>query len=51
MNSPDERWLGLASRVTEIQNQREVAVVNSDAGDIDDARNALLVDCQCVLVM
>lgn len=43
-DSPNEGWPGLTSRVTEIQNQGQVAVVNSDTGDIDDASNALLVD-------
>lgn len=38
----DERWLGLALRVSKIDNERQVAVVDSDAGDIDDAGNALL---------
>ena len=40
--SPDERRLRLASGVSEVQDQRQVAVVDSDAGDIDDARDALL---------
>ncbi|KAF1942045.1 RNA-binding domain-containing protein [Clathrospora elynae] len=44
MDSPDERRLGLNARVTEIQDQREIAVVDGNAGDIDDARDALLVE-------
>lgn len=39
---PDERGLGLALRVAKVEDQGQVAVVDSDAGDIDDARNALL---------
>lgn len=41
-HSPDERRPRLAARVAEIEDQREVAVVDRDAGDIDDAGNALL---------
>lgn len=43
MNSPDERGLGLAVGVAKIQDQWEVSVVNSNAGDVDDARDALLM--------
>lgn len=50
-NSPDERRLGLASGVAEVQNQRKVAVVDSDTGDINDARDALLVDSQRLFAM
>ena len=39
---PDERWLGLAARVPKVQNQGEIAVVNGNAGDINDAPDALL---------
>lgn len=42
IDSPDERGLWLAAGVSEVQNQRQVAVVDSDTGDIDDARDALL---------
>lgn len=40
--SPDERGLGLALGVAEIEDQREVAIVYRDAGDIYDATDALL---------
>lgn len=40
---PDERGLGLALRVAKVEDQRQVAVVDGDAGDIDDARDALLL--------
>jgi hypothetical protein len=40
---PDERGLGLALGVANVEDQGQVAVVNGDAGDIDDARDALLV--------
>jgi hypothetical protein len=41
-DSPNEGGLRLAVGVTKIQNQREVAIVNGDTGDIDDAGDALL---------
>jgi hypothetical protein len=41
-DSPNERWLGLAAGVSKIQNQGEIAVVDGNAGDINDARDALL---------
>jgi hypothetical protein len=41
-NSPNEGGLRLAVGVTKIQNQWEVAIVNGDTGDIDDAGDALL---------
>ena len=40
---PDEGGLRLALRVTQVEDQGQVAVVDGDAGDIDDARDALLV--------
>lgn len=40
---PDERGLGLALRVAKVDDQGQVAVVDSNARDIDDARNALLL--------
>ena len=40
---PDEGGLGLALRVAKVEDQGQVAVVNGDAGDIDDARDALLL--------
>jgi hypothetical protein len=42
---PDERGLGLALRVAKVEDQRQVAVVDGDAGDVDDARDALLLPC------
>lgn len=45
MHSPDERWLWFAAGVSEVQNKREVAVVNGHAGDINDASDALLQLC------
>lgn len=39
---PDERGLGLALGVAQVEDQREVAVVDGDARDIDDAGDALL---------
>lgn len=39
---PDERGLGLALGVAKVEDQREVAVVDGDAGDVDDAGDALL---------
>ena len=44
--SPDEGGLGLALGVAKVQDQGQVSVVDGDAGDIDDARNALLELCQ-----
>ena len=44
-DSPDEGRLRLAAGVSEVQNQREISVVNGDTGDIDDARDALLELC------
>jgi len=43
--SPDERRLGLAVCISEIEDQWEVAVVDGDARDVDDAGDALLVAC------
>lgn len=40
---PDERGLGLALGVAKVEDQGQVAVVDGDAGDVDDARDALLV--------
>jgi hypothetical protein len=40
---PDEGGLGLALGVADVEDQGQVAVVDGDAGDIDDARDALLV--------
>lgn len=40
--SPDEGGLWLALRIAKVQDQREVAVVDGNAGDINDARDALL---------
>jgi hypothetical protein len=40
---PDEGGLGLALGVANVEDQGQVAVVDGDAGDIDDARDALLV--------
>lgn len=42
---PDEGGLGLALGVAKVEDQRQVAVVDGDAGDVDDARNALLEVC------
>ena len=42
IDSPDERGLRLAARVSEVEDQGEVAVVDGDAGDVDDAGDALL---------
>jgi hypothetical protein len=44
--SPDERGLRLALGVAKVQDQGQVSIVDGDAGDIDDARNALLELCQ-----
>jgi hypothetical protein len=44
--SPNEGGLGLALGVAKVQDQGQVPVVDGDAGDIDDARNALLELCQ-----
>jgi len=44
-DSPDEGRLWLAAGVSEVQNQREISVMNGDTGDIDDARDALLELC------
>lgn len=41
-SSPNEGRLGLAARVSEIQDEREIAVVDGDPGDVDDASDALL---------
>ena len=43
VDSPDERRLRLALGVTKIEDQRKVTVMDGDAGDINDTRNALLV--------
>lgn len=40
---PDEGGLRLALGVAKVQNQRQVTVVDGDARDIDDARDALLL--------
>lgn len=45
LNSPNQRRLGLTLRVPEVQNERKISVVDGDAGDIDDAGDALLVGC------
>ena len=45
VDSPDESRLWLAAGVSEVQNQRKIAVVDGHAGDIDDARDALLQLC------
>jgi hypothetical protein len=42
---PDEGGLRLALGVAQVQDQGQVAVVDGDAGDIDDARDALLWSC------
>jgi hypothetical protein len=41
-NSPNEGRLRLAVGVAKIQNQWEVAIVDGNTGDIDDAGDALL---------
>jgi hypothetical protein len=43
VDSPNERRLWLAPGVSEVQNQRQISIVNGDAGDINDARDALLM--------
>ena len=43
---PDEGGFRLALRVAKIEDQRQIAVVDSDTGDIDDARDALLLLCE-----
>lgn len=40
--SPDEGRLWLATRVSKVQNQGEIAIVDGNTGDIDDAGDALL---------
>ena len=40
---PDEGGLRLALGVAKVEDQGQVAVVDGDTGDIDDARDALLV--------
>lgn len=52
--SPDKGRLGLAARVSEVEDQWQIAIVYRDAGDVDDARNALLggrtleLLCSCI---
>jgi hypothetical protein len=50
MNSPNEGRLRLAAGVSKIQDQWEVAIVNGNAGDIDDAGDALLDMCELVSI-
>lgn len=40
---PDEGGLWLALRVTKVKDQGQVAIVDSDTGNIDDTRDALLL--------
>lgn len=40
---PDEGGFGLALGVAKVKDQGQIAVVDSDTGDIDDARDALLL--------
>ncbi len=41
---PDEGRLWLALGVAQVQNQGQIAVVDGDTRDVDDARNALLLE-------
>jgi hypothetical protein len=50
MNSPNKGRLRLAAGISKIQDQREVAIVNGNAGDIDDAGDALLDMCEIVSI-
>jgi hypothetical protein len=50
VHSPNEGRFRLAVGVPKVQNQREIAIVNGNAGDIDDAGDALLDMCELVPV-
>jgi hypothetical protein len=41
-NIPNQRRPGVTRRVTQVDDEGQVAVVDGDAGNVDDARDALL---------